>query len=242
MSSCTTGGMDRFASDVFEPGARYRPRPWPRPWTARGVIDVLEPWVNAERKQRIAQVLDARIAHVTVLLDALHDPHNGAAIMRSCDAFGVQEVHVVPRDDPFAASNIVSKGAERWVDVIEHPTPASAVSTLSSAGFELVTAHPDGELEPEALAEIPKLALILGNEHDGVREELAQSAGRRVQVPMRGFVESLNVSVSAAILLRAATRDRPGDLQPEHRLALYAQGLVRSLKRAQDILDASAPR
>jgi tRNA (guanosine-2'-O-)-methyltransferase len=175
-------------------------------------------------------------------MDAPRDPHNGAAILRSCDAFGIQEVHVIPRREAFLASNLVSKGAERWVDVVQHSSPTAAIDTLHDSGFELVATHPQGELLPEALAELPRVALVLGNEHDGICDELTQSAGRSVRIPMVGFVESLNVSVSAAILLRAATLDRPGDLDLATHADVYAQALVRSLQRSRDILAAASPR
>jgi len=231
--------VNRDSEEVFQPTARYTPRPWPPRWQASRIIEVLEPIVGEERQSRIKGVLEARLQSVVVLMDSPHDPHNGAAVMRSADAFGVQEVHVVPRQDAFLASNLVARGAERWVDVIEHPSAQAAASALAKRGFELVATHPEGELLPDDLASLPKVALVLGNERDGISEELTQSAGRSVRVPMVGFVESLNVSVSAAILLHAATRGRPGDLDPNNYEALYAQGLMRSVKRASDILRAT---
>ncbi len=229
--------MKRESHDVFEPATSFPRRPWPADWSPEKVIEVLGPMVNERRRQRIEEVLDRRISSVTVLLDSPHDPHNGAAILRSCDAFGVQEAHVVPKEQ-FLASNVVSKGAERWVDVIQHAGPREATQTLLDGGFEVVATHPEGELEPEDLATLPRVALVLGNEHEGISDELATLAGRSVRIPMVGFVESLNVSVSAAILLRAATRDRPGDLAPDMRKALLAQGLFRSVRRAEEILAA----
>jgi tRNA (guanosine-2'-O-)-methyltransferase len=218
------------------------PEPWPASWTAAGVTAALEPLVTDARSARLRQVIDARLACVTVLMDAPHDPHNGSAVMRSCDAFGVQRLHVVPRHEPFAISTTVTRGSEKWVDVLVHPTPADAVGALVADGFELVATHPEGQLAPEDLATIPRLALVLGNERDGIREDLERAASRTVRVPMRGFVESLNMSVSAAILLCAATARRSGDLSPEERERLYARGLYRSLVHASDVLAAQAPR
>ncbi|HEX6765678.1 MAG TPA: TrmH family RNA methyltransferase, partial [Polyangiaceae bacterium] len=83
---------------------------------------------------------------------------------------------------------------------------------------------------------------VMGNEHDGIRESLENAATRTVRVPMRGFVESLNLSVAAALLLAAATKGREGDLSPEERTTLYATGLFRSVPRAGEILSASTPR
>jgi tRNA (guanosine-2'-O-)-methyltransferase len=214
--------------------------PWPDGWEPRGVIRALEPFVSEPRKAKLRNVIAERLCSVTVLMDAPHDPHNGAAVLRSCDAFGIQELHVVPRHEPFAISATVTRGSEKWVDFLAHASPAEAVACLRERGFELVATHPQGELVPEDLARVPKLALVLGNERDGIREELERAATRTVRVPMRGFVESLNMSVSASILLSAATRGRTGDLGDEKRSLLYARGLYVTLTHAAEVLAARA--
>jgi tRNA (guanosine-2'-O-)-methyltransferase len=207
-----------------------------------GVIEVLEPLAVPERQARLSSVIAERLGSVTVLLDAPHDPHNGAAIVRTCDAFGIQDLHVVPRGEPFALATTVTRGSEKWVDVVQHPTAAEAIDALARVGFEFVATHPEGELVPSDLARIEKLALIVGNERNGIREELERAARHRVRVPMRGFAESLNMSVSTAILLASATAGRAGDLTAERRAALYARGLHLSIPRAADVLAASRPR
>jgi len=200
------------------------------------VVRVLEPLVLERRRERIREVIDARLSSVTVVFDAPHDPFNGAAVVRSCEAFGVQQVHVVERHEPFLAASSVARGAQKWVDVMTHAHAADAVATLRAESRELVGAHPAGELLPEDLARIPRLALVLGNERDGITEDLERACTRRVRVPMRGFVDSLNVSVTAAILLEHAVRHRQGDLSEEERLRLYARGLYFSVQKAESIL------
>jgi len=223
------------ASALGAPGV-----PWdPSRWTTESVVRLLEPLVVEPRRARIAEVLEGRLASVTVLMDAPHDPHNAAAVLRSCDAFGVQEAHVVPRAEPFQVAAGVAKGTERWVDVVQHGSPDQAVAALEARGYELVATHPRGALLPRDLGTVPRLALVLGNEHDGICARLVSAARRSVRIPMRGFVESLNVSVSAAILLCAATEGRRGDLDPDHKRLLYARGLYRSVARAADILAAA---
>lgn len=198
------------------------------------VVRVLEPFVLPRRRERILEVLDLRLSSVAVMLDSPYDPHNGAAVIRSCEAFGVQTIHVIERERPFLAATSVARGAEKWVDLERHGDVASAVR--ASRDFELVGTHPEGELLPEDLAAIPRLMLVLGNERDGISSELALACQRRVRVPMRGFVESLNVSVTAAILLSSATRGRPGDLDAADRLRLYARGLYFTVDRARELL------
>jgi tRNA (guanosine-2'-O-)-methyltransferase len=206
--------------------------------TARAaeVIRVLEPLSTERRRARLHEVIAKRLASVAVLFDAPHDPHNGAAVIRSCEAFGAQTVHVVERVERFLAAASVARSAEQWVDVVCHESAEAATRAVTSAGLEMVAAHPEGELLPEDLAAIPRVAIVLGNERDGISEDLAGRCARRVRVPMRGFVESLNVSVTAAVLLASATRGRMGDLDEEARVRLYARGLYYSVPRAADVL------
>jgi tRNA (guanosine-2'-O-)-methyltransferase len=203
---------------------------------AEAVIGILEPLCTDERRERLGQVVAKRLGSVTVVMDAPHDPHNGAAVMRSCDAFGVQELHIVERTEAFAANTAVAKGTERWVDVLHHATTADAIAALQ--GYTLVATHPEGELEPADLATIPKLALVMGNEHDGICAELRAACQSGVRIPMRGFVESLNVSVSAATLLAFATSGRGGDLSAGSARRLYARWLALTVPRSLDILSA----
>ena len=216
--------------------------PWSSAWTAAGIIEHLEPMVLERRRERLLEVINSRIGSVTLLLDELFDPHNRAAIVRSCDAFGVQELHTVQSADEFSVSSIVAAGSERWVDVLRHASPEVATQYLLERGFELVETHPKGELTPEELAALPRVALILGNEHRGVDAALSRAATRRVRIPMRGFVESLNVSVCAAVLLQSMTRARAGDLPPLVREHLYARALFQTVPRASRVLEALGSR
>ncbi len=206
------------------------------------VVELLEPMVGDARRRRIQEVAGRRLDSVAVVMDAPHDPHNGAAVIRSCDAFGVSRLHVVERSEAFLVASGVTKGTDRWVEVVRHGGDATVVQTAHAADHALVTTHPEGRLAPEDLATLPRLTLVLGNEHQGISAELAGAARASVRVPMRGFVESLNVSVAAAILLYAATRGRPGDLSPERRQLLYARGLFRSVPRAAEVLDGFRAR
>ena len=204
----------------------------PRP--VEDVIERLSPFVTNARIARIQEVLGRRVSAVRVVVDALHDPHNGAAIVRTCDAFGVQYLHAIERVEGFAAAKSVARGSQKWVEIVRHPTPTACLDAL--AGYELVATHPEGDLEPEDLSRIPNVALVLGNEHDGIAEDLRAACTRAVRVPMRGFVESLNVSVTAAILLHAAVRGRSGDLDAATRRALLARALYLSVPRADERL------
>jgi tRNA (guanosine-2'-O-)-methyltransferase len=202
------------------------------------IARVLESFITAERQARFQRVFAARVDAVTVVMDAPHDPHNGAAVLRSCDAFGVQRLHVVERVEGFLASNTVARGSERWVEVRAYASPAEAIGALGASGHELVATHPEGELCPGDLRGIPRLALVLGNERDGIHDELRSACRRAVRIPMRGFAESLNVSVTAAILLEHATAGRQGDLGEAEKRFLYARALVLTVPHAVEVLAA----
>jgi tRNA (guanosine-2'-O-)-methyltransferase len=199
-------------------------------------IALLEPLVLDARRDRLREVVSRRLGSVAVVLDAPHDPHNGAAVVRSCEAFGVHAVHVVESREPFLVATSVARSAEKWVDVRCHKAGGPAIDVLRRDGFELVAARADGELVPADLAAIPRVGLVLGNERDGIGDELLAACTRSVRVPMRGFIESLNVSVTAAILLAAATAGRPGDLPLALRRKLYARCLYLSVAHAEEIL------
>jgi tRNA (guanosine-2'-O-)-methyltransferase len=209
-------------------------------WDPEWVIQTLGPLVTPERMARFRAVLASRLSSVTVLFDSPYDPHNGAALVRSSEAFGVQHVHVVElRGCRFMAAPSVARGAYKWVDIHTYGGPEEALGRVRSEGRTLVAAHPDGELLPEALAGIDSLCIVVGNERNGIQEALVRAATHRVRVPMRGFVESLNVSVTSAILLHAATAQRPGDLSEAERARLLARALYLSVDRSEEILRAS---
>jgi tRNA (guanosine-2'-O-)-methyltransferase len=203
-------------------------------------VRVLEPLVTEERRARLRRVVGERLDSVTVLMDAPHDPHNGGAVVRSCDAFGVQRLHIVERSEAFLVASTVTRGTEKWVDVHRYRSANAALEKLEAQGHELVATDPDGELRPEDLRDIARPALVIGNERLGIAADLRSRCRLAVRVPMRGFVGSLNLSVCTAILLQAAVRGRPGDLSDSERARLYARGLFLTVPRAGDVLLRSA--
>jgi tRNA (guanosine-2'-O-)-methyltransferase len=223
--------MRRHAPDNFEPNRSD----W-LPTDTASVIAALEPLLTEERRQRIATVIEARSRSVVPVLDGLIDPHNVSAVLRSADAFGVQEVHVIARGERYLASPRVAQGSERWVDVIEHSSAAQCVAALRERGHRVYVAAMDGKLRPEALADEAKPAIVFGNEHEGVSSELFALADGSYTIGMQGFVQSLNVSVAAAITLFSAMRGRPGDLNAEQRERLRARFCMLSVPRAQEVV------
>lgn len=206
------------------------------------VCEALAPLLGDERRQRIDAVIDARLSGLTVMVENLHDPRNGAAVLRSCEAFGLATVHVVEAAERFRFSPAVSQGCEKWLDVERHPTFARAEARLRAAGFVLYAAVPDAAVSLGDLDFARPAAIVVGNEHDGLTAEAAGAADVRFSIPMAGMTRSLNLSVAAAVTLshaaarRRAALGRAGDLDDPARLALRARFYAASLRGADEIV------
>lgn len=146
--------------------------------------------------------LDRRTDRFALVLDSVHDPHNISAVLRSCDAFGLQDVHVVTQNAPFKINREVSMGCDRWLSVHKWHTYADCRAELKKRRFRIFVADMDEHAVP--IYDLPldrPLAIVLGNEHSGVGREARERCDGTVKIPMHGFVESLNVSVAAAIII-----------------------------------------
>lgn len=223
--------MRRDDPDVFQLGP---PADLPAP--PEQVAAALGPLVTEARLGRIRSVIAARKRSVVPVLEGLTDPHNGSAVLRTADALGLSAVHVVRGQHGFMAAHRVARGSHRWLDVIIHRSAGGCADALHREGYEIFVAVPDGDLAPEQLAPRPRVALVFGNEHAGASEKMREAADGTFRVPMVGFVESLNVSVAAAIAMYAASRDRPADLSEGERLTLEARFLMASVTDAEQIV------
>lgn len=206
------------------------------PFSAQEIIRALEPLLTEQRIARIDAVLAERTRSVVPVLDGLYDPHNVAAVLRSADAFGTQEVHIIEGAEPLLASQRITTGADKWLDVVRHRDPRACVRRLKERGYSVFAAMMDGQVTPEQLAEMPRVALVFGSEHTGVSAAVLEQCDGRYTIPMRGFAQSLNVSVAAALTLYAATRGRGGGLSDDDRLALRARFMWLSMPEAQAVV------
>lgn len=209
---------------------------------AAEIVRALAPLVTPERLARMDAVIARRTRSLVPVLEDLADPHNGAAIMRSADAFGCQEVHVIEGRHPFAVSTRVTRGTHRWLDLVRHAGVDACIDHLQGRGFRIYVAAMDGEVGPEELARVPRAAVVMGNEHKGASAEMRARVDGVYRIPMEGFVESLNVSVASAITLYVASRGRHGDLQAHEREELRARWLLDSVRDAERIVRERAGR
>jgi tRNA (guanosine-2'-O-)-methyltransferase len=227
--------MKRWADGVFAPAP-----PAPLPYPPETIIAAIEPITFPERIARIERAVASRIGSVVVVVDSLSDPHNAAAILRTCDGFGVHEVHAIERDAHVMITTRVTKGCEKWMDLRRHGSAEECAAELKGRGYSLFVADMRATRVLDEIATMPKVALAFGNEHEGISPELRAVADGSFAIPMRGMVESFNVSVAAAITLGAVTRDRRGDLGANDALALKARFLMESVREPELVIERYA--
>jgi len=191
------------------------------------------------RRERVDQVVRQRTRTLAVVLDRLEDPFNMAAVLRTCEALGVQEVHVVEHPEVrFAPNRKVTQGCDKWLDIHRWEDFAAARSGLAERGFEIwVSAARSGARSLWDLDFSGKRALVFGNERTGVSDEALRGADGTFWIPMRGFTRSLNISAAVAMTLgralawRAERSAEGGDLTPEEAQALRARFHALSVKQ-----------
>ena len=166
------------------------------------------------RMQKLTCVARRRQAGLTLLLEDVYDPHNLGAVTRSCDAFGVQELHVIfethAEFDPKEVGKNSSAATNKWLHYRIHRDTESAVRALQDAGWLVMAAVIDDAADSifEADLSQPRMALLFGNEKAGLSPKAIALADRQVTIPMRGIAQSMNISVAAALFLYEATRQR----------------------------------
>ena len=223
--------MKRDHPDVIE-----LPPRGPLPASPEVIVEVLAPLVTEARLERMKKVIAGRTRSLIPVLEDLHDPHNGAAILRSADAFGCHEVHVVEEEYPFFVSHKVSRGTHRWLELHRHTSTQACLSALRERGYEVFVAAMGGTYSVDELATRPKVAVVFGNEHRGLSDAVCQAADGTYRVPMIGFVESLNVSVASAITLYVSSRGRHGDIDDADKTEILARYLLASVRDAERLV------
>ncbi len=206
------------------------------------VCSELGPLLLDDRRARIDAAAASRLGGLRVVIENLHDPHNGAAVLRSAEAFGVQRVEVIESVEPFRYSSTVTQGCEKWLDVVRHKTLAAAVAGLRAGRFAIYAAVPGAAVALDDLDFSRPAAVMVGNEHDGLTREAIAAADVRFGIPMHGLTQSLNLSVATALIVeRASTLRRralgaPTDLPDEAILELRARFYAASVRGADLIL------
>jgi tRNA (guanosine-2'-O-)-methyltransferase len=198
------------------------------------------------RRARVDEVVAGRTRTLTVVMESFCDPQNVNAVLRTCEAFGIQELHAVEGPmKPYERNKKISQNADKWLDVRRWTSTGECLRHLRAEGFAIYATHLDERARPVGeLSFAGKVALVFGNEHRGVSDEALALADATYAIPMRGFVQSLNVSVAAAISLakaverREVERGRHGDLEEADAAALRERFYVLAVKQRARIAKA----
>jgi tRNA (guanosine-2'-O-)-methyltransferase len=166
-------------------------------------LEFLENILTDNRKERFLNVLKNRTNHFTIAVEDIFQMHNTSAVMRSCEVFGIQELNVIEQRYGKSIDKEIAMGAQKWVDINAFDSISSCVDSLKSKGYQIIatTPHENDCLMDDFNISKPS-ALFFGTERDGLSEEILQKADGFLKIPMVGFTESLNISVSAAIIIQ----------------------------------------
>jgi len=206
----------------------------------------LQPFISEERMQKFDLILANRTRHFTVAVENIFQSHNASAVMRNCDCFGVQDLHVIANDNQYELSKHVAMGAEKWVDMHSYykkeNNTQDCIDAIKSQGYQIVatTPHTDDVLLPDFDIS-KKSAFFFGTEKEGLSDLVMDQADEYVRIPMYGFTESYNISVSAALVLHdVVTRLKKSQvawqLSEEEILDKKVDWAVKSIRSGEQIL------
>ncbi|TDU39735.1 tRNA (guanosine-2'-O-)-methyltransferase [Gelidibacter sediminis] len=170
------------------------------------LLQHLETYLTPERKLRFDTVLPNRTKHFTVATEDVYQLHNTSAVIRSCDVFGIQEVHIVEERNSKRIDREIAMGSQKWVDLQRYHSVSDCIQSLKQNGYQIVATTPhenDHVLSDFDIAK--KSCFFFGRETEGLSSEVLEAADSFLKIPMVGFTESLNISVSAAIILQDVT-------------------------------------
>jgi len=216
--------------------------------STRELVEHLSEFVTENRYSLFRQILDNRTRYLTVLLEDIYQSQNASAVLRTCDCLGIQDVHIVEQRNEYDVNPEVALGSNQWLSLQYYNEDAvnieEAVQTLKANGYRIVATSPNKEGQtPESLdLDKGKVALMFGTELNGLTDKALSMAEEFVQIPMVGFTESYNISVSAAVILytlrkRLEQSEINWKLTEVESLELLLQWLRNSIKMAEKIED-----
>ena len=209
------------------------------------LLNYFENYLTEKRKATFKRVLANRTKHFTVVLEDIYQPHNASAVVRTCDIFGVQDLHVIENKYVNRVSKYVAKGSQKWITSERYNSDGDntkiCLNALKENGYQIIATTPHNDFCLLQDFDInKKTAFILGAEADGVSETVKNQADGFLKIPMVGFTESLNISVAAAIILQevnTALRNSKIDWQllKEEKESLYFDWVKKTIKNVDKI-------
>ncbi|OYQ35155.1 rRNA methyltransferase [Flavobacterium cyanobacteriorum] len=174
--------------------------------TDTAYLDYLEGFITESRKQNFINTLKLRTKHFTVAVEDIYQLHNTSAVMRTCEVFGVQELHVIEEKYGKKIDKEIALGAQKWVDIYRYDNTEACIEKLKGQGYKIIATTPHSEscyIDDFDISE--RSALFFGTEKMGLSEEVMAQADGFLKIPMVGFTESLNIASSAAIIIQNLT-------------------------------------
>ena len=172
----------------------------------------LKQFITENRFQRFEDILNNRTKHITVVLEDIFQGHNASAVPRSCDCFGIQDIHFIENNYEFTINEDVSMGAYQWLSVHQYNSKGKnntieCLTKLKNQGYKILATTPHAKaLRIDEIDTSHKTAILFGTEKEGLSNQAIQMADESVYIPMYGFTESFNISVSAALVLYEITK------------------------------------
>jgi tRNA (guanosine-2'-O-)-methyltransferase len=209
------------------------------------VYNELAQLVSEHKHELFDKIAADRTDYINVVIENLYKEHNASAVLRTCDCYGIKKLHVIENENQYKVNRDIALGAGKWVDVETHvqgdPPSSECIKTLKNRGYKIIATTPHTEeFDIYNLPIDAPMAFFFGTEFSGLSDDVLEQCDMRVKVPMFGFTESFNISVSAAILL-SAVRKRLSDSQlnwkltPEVQIQLKTEWCIKNLSHGQEI-------
>lgn len=214
--------------------------------TSQKLIQYLQQFMSESRFGRIREIIQYRTNYITVMLEDIYQSHNASAVLRTCDCFGVQQVHVVENRNKYTLNRDVSMGSDKWLTLQKYnqagDNTLAAIQKLKADGYRIVatTPHSNDTLLDDIDIARGKMALLFGTELKGLSNQALELADEYLKIPLYGFTESYNISVSAAIILHHLTyklhqANFNWQLDQDEQDELVVKWLVKSIRNGKKI-------
>ena len=212
-------------------------------------IEYLQEFMSEARQQVLRRTLANRTRYMTILTENTFHPQNASALVRHCEAFGLQEMHTIEDRCKFSPNQSIVRGTDKWIELTRHRSTTEALRELRKRGYRIVATTPHREDTTPETFDVCKgpFALVFGTEHAGISQQVIAAADEFVRIPMCGMVESLNVSASAAILIymlsaRMRASVEGWQLTEADRTELLYRWTYASVQDAEAILNRKYPQ
>jgi len=206
------------------------------------LLSYLKTYLTERRRDLFTKVLSKRTRHFTVVTEDVYQLHNTSAVMRSCEIFGIQDLNVVEERLGKKLDREIAMGAQKWVDIHRHKDVGDCIDSLRESGYQIIATTPHENSQMLADFDVTKkAAFFFGTERDGISDTVMNAADGFLKIPMYGFTESLNISVSAALILQdVVTKLKASEvhwqLSEEEKQEIEMRWTTNTIKSAPEII------